>query len=89
VTQDSAAEFILHICLRQAALRRDLGTLVAALRVAERCGLLATPACYQAAQLLRRAATFAALPQREPFVVLEGREAEHKRPQLALRTDQE
>ena len=74
VTQDSAAELILHICLRQAALRRDLPTLVAALHVAERHGLLDTPACHQTAQLLRRAATFAALPQCEPFVVSEGKE---------------
>jgi hypothetical protein len=63
-TQDSAAELILHICMRQAAIRRDLGTLVAALQVAERYGLLDTPACYQAAELLRRAATFAGLTQR-------------------------
>ena len=60
--QDSAAELILHICLRQAARRRDLGTLVTTLRAAERYGLLDAPACYQAAEFLRRAATFAALP---------------------------
>jgi hypothetical protein len=73
--QDSAAELILHICLRHAAVRRDLGTLAAALHVAERYGMLDTPACHQAAQLLRRTATFAALPQREPVVVPEGRES--------------
>jgi len=74
-TQDSAAELILHICLRHAAVRRDLGTLVAALHLAERYGLLDTPACHQAAQFLRRTATFAALPQCEPAVVPEGGES--------------
>jgi hypothetical protein len=75
VTRDSAAELILHICLCQAALRRDLGTIVTALRLAERYGLLDTPACLQAAELLRRTATFAALPQPKLIVVPDGREA--------------
>ena len=57
--QESAAELVLNICLRRAALRRDLGRLVAALGVAEQHGLLGLPACHQGAEFLRRAASFA------------------------------
>lgn len=65
--QDGAAVLVLHICLRRAALRRDLGMLVAVLKAAERRHLLDMPACGQAAELLRRATTFAALPPPEPI----------------------
>jgi len=59
--QDSAAPFLLNICLRRAAVRRDLGVVRSALLVGERHGLLDAPAPRQAAELLRRSATYASL----------------------------
>jgi hypothetical protein len=61
--QDAAAPLLLNVCLRRAALRRDLAVLRAALLVGERHRLLDAPAPRQAAELLRRSAMFASLPQ--------------------------
>jgi hypothetical protein len=59
---DSAAPLLLNICLRRAATRRDLGVIRSALLIGEHHGLLDAPAPRQAAELLRRSATFASLP---------------------------
>jgi hypothetical protein len=63
--RDAAAVLVLHICLRRAAIRRDLVMLVAALKIAERHRLLDSPACHQAAQLLRRSALASTLSSSE------------------------
>jgi hypothetical protein len=56
----------LNICLRRAILSRDFRTLLLTLQIAERHCLLHTPACRQAAELMRRAATFAAQQAAKP-----------------------
>jgi hypothetical protein len=61
--QAAAAPFLLNVCLRRAALRRDLALIRTALLVGERHRLLDAPAPRQAAELLRRSAIFATLPQ--------------------------
>ena len=58
--QDSAAPLLLNICLRRAAVRRDFGVIRSALLIGEKHGLLDTPSPRQAAQLMRRAALYAA-----------------------------
>ncbi len=59
--QHSAAPLLLNICLRRAAVRRDLGAIRSALLVGEQHGLLDAPAPRQAAELLRRSATYASI----------------------------
>jgi hypothetical protein len=59
--RDAAAPLLLAIGLRRAAVRRDLAAVRSALLIGQRHGLLDAPAPRQAAQLLRRSATFAAL----------------------------
>jgi hypothetical protein len=59
--QDSAAPLLLNICLRRAAVRRDLGVIRSALVVGQQHGLLDAPAPRQAAELLLRSATYASL----------------------------
>jgi hypothetical protein len=59
--QDVAAPLLLAIGLRRAAVRRDLAAVRSALLIGERHGLLDAPALRQAAELLRRSATFAAV----------------------------
>jgi len=61
IEQDSAAPFVLNVCLRRAALQRDLVAMRSALVIGEKHGLLDAPAPRQAAELLRRSATFANL----------------------------
>ncbi len=57
--RDFAAPLLLNICLRRAAVRRDLGVIRSALMIGERHGLLDAPAPRQAAELLRRSALYA------------------------------
>jgi hypothetical protein len=59
--QDAAAPLLLNICLRRAAVRRDLGVIRSALLVGQQHGLLDAPAPRQAAELLRRSATYASI----------------------------
>jgi hypothetical protein len=58
--QDSAAPLLLNICLRRAVVRRDFGVIRSALLAGEEHGLLDAPSPRQAAQLMRRAAIYAA-----------------------------
>jgi hypothetical protein len=58
--QDFAAPLLLNICLRRAVVRRDFGVIRSALLVGEKHGLLDAPSSRQAAQLMRRAAIYAA-----------------------------
>lgn len=60
--QDVASPFLLNVCLRRGALRRELETVRSALLIGERYGLLDAPAPRQAAELLRRSVMFATLP---------------------------
>lgn len=65
--QDSAAPFLLNICLRRAALKRDLGIVRSALLTGEKHGLLDAPVPRQAAELLRRSVMFSTLPPLAPL----------------------
>jgi hypothetical protein len=59
--QDAVAPLLLNICLRRAAVRRDLGVIRSALLVGQQYGLLDAPAPRQAAELLSRSATYASI----------------------------
>jgi hypothetical protein len=57
--RESAAPLVFNICLRRAAVRRDLAAMREALLIGQRHGLLDAPAARQAAELLRRASRLA------------------------------
>jgi hypothetical protein len=59
--QDSAAPLLLNICLRRAAVRRDLGVIRSVLLVGQQHSLLDAPSPRQAAELLRRSAIYASI----------------------------
>jgi hypothetical protein len=59
--QDSAAPLLFNICLRRAVVRRDFGVIRSALFVGKEHGLLDAPSPRQAAELMRRAAIYAAI----------------------------
>jgi hypothetical protein len=61
VDRDSAAELIFNVCLQRAAAKRNLASIYSTLSVGQRFGLLGLPASRQAAELLQRSSTFAAL----------------------------